>query len=233
MIAKYAEQHGPRRAARKFENKYPHLNESTLRSFLKKYKAIKKKSSSSPIKGIPTQWRGRPLMLGKVDKRVQDFLVALRHRGGVVNSTIAIATAKELIRSSSDPELKCIKINTAWAQSLFRRMGFVRRMVTTAKVPIPGKARKEIEFVFMHKIVHKVEKHDIPPSLIINADQTPSKYVPVGRSTLAKRNTKDVPISGSADKRSITATFAQTLEGFFLPFQLMYKGKTTQSLPKV
>ena len=85
-------------------------------------------------------------------------------------------------------------------------------MVTTAKVPIPDKARKEIEFVLMHKIVHKVEKHDIPPSLIINADQTPSKYVPVGRSTLAKRNTKDVPISGSADKRSITATFAQTLE---------------------
>ena len=86
---------------------------------------------------------------------------------------------------------------------------------------------------FMHKIVQKVEKHNIPHSLIINADQAPSKYVPVGRSTLAEKNEKDVPISGIVDKRSITATFAETLDGSFLPFQLIYKGKTTQSLPKI
>ena len=112
-------------------------------------------------------------------------------------------------------------------------MGFVRRMATTAKIPIPDKARKVIELVFMHKIVQKVEKHIIPHSLIINADQTPSKYVPVGRSTLAEKNVKDVPISGSADKRLITATFVETLDVSFLPFKLIYKGKTTQSLPKI
>ena len=33
VISKYAEQHGSRRAARKFENKYPQLNESIVRSF--------------------------------------------------------------------------------------------------------------------------------------------------------------------------------------------------------
>ena len=59
-------------------------------------------------------------------------------------------------------------------------MGFVRKMATTAKIPIPAKVHKEIELVFMHKIVQKVEKHNIPHSLIINVDQTPSKYVPVG-----------------------------------------------------
>ena len=46
-----------------------------------------------------------------------DFLIALRHRGGVVNSIIAIAAAKGLIQSSSDPDLQRIKINTSWAQS--------------------------------------------------------------------------------------------------------------------
>ena len=35
-IARYAEQNGPRRTARKFDKQYPNLNESTLRSFLKK-----------------------------------------------------------------------------------------------------------------------------------------------------------------------------------------------------
>ena len=60
------------------------------------------------------------------------------------------------------------------------RMGFVRRMATAAKIPIPDKARKDIELVFMHKIIQKVGKHNIPHSLIITADQTPLKYVPVG-----------------------------------------------------
>ena len=160
-------------------------------------------------------------------------MITLRRRGGVVNRTIAVAAVKGLIQSSSDPDLKRIKINTSWAQSLFRRMGFVRRMATTAKIPIPDKARKEIQLVFMHNIVQKVEKHNIPHSLIINADQTPSKYVPVGRSTLAEKNVKEVPISGRTDKRSITATFAETLDGSFLRFQLIYKGKSTQSLPKI
>ena len=44
-------------------------------------------------------------MLGIVDKKIRDFLIALRHRG-VVKSTIAIAAAKGLIQSSSDPDLK-------------------------------------------------------------------------------------------------------------------------------
>ena len=85
----------------------------------------------------------------------------------------------------------------------------------------------------MHKVVQKVEKHNILHFFIINADQTPSKYVPVGRSTLGEKNVKDVPISDSADKKLITATIAETLDGSFLLFQLIYKGKTTQSQPKI
>ena len=89
-------------------------------------------------------------------------MIALCHRGGLVSSTIAIAVAKGLIQSSSDADLKRIKINTLWAEHLFRRMGFVRRMETTAKIPIPDKPCKEIELVFIHKIVQKVEKHNFP-----------------------------------------------------------------------
>ena len=73
-------------------------------------------------------------------------------------------------------------------------------MSTTAKFPIPDKARKEIEFVFMHKIVKKIEKYNIPHDLVIDADQTPLKYVPVGRSTLASKNSKNVPLAGAADE---------------------------------
>ena len=84
----------------------------------------------------------------------------------------------------------------------------------------------------MHEIVTKVEKHNIPPELILNIDQTPLKYVPVGNETLALRGETSVAIEGSSDKHSITGTFAISLHGDFLPMQPIYGGKTSQSLPR-
>ena len=74
---------------------------------------------------------------------------------------------------------------------------------------------------------------EIPPELIINFDQTGLKYVPVGDWTMAKKGSKSVPIFGLGDKRQITAVFASTLSGMFLPPQLIYEGKTKACLPKV
>ena len=119
-----------------------------------------------------------------------------------------------------------------WAQSLFRRLGFRRRQATTSKLEIPEGALKEIKMLFHHNIVTKVAKFNIPDSLIINLDQTPTKYVPVGRTTLAKKNSKTVTIKGSTDKRTITATFAISIRGDFLPMQLIYGGKTKKCLPR-
>ena len=37
-------------------------------------------------------------MLGKPDEKVANFLLALRRKGGVVNTVVAIAAAKALIQ---------------------------------------------------------------------------------------------------------------------------------------
>ena len=112
-------------------------------------------------------------------------------------------------------------------------MGYKRRFGTTSKVPIPDKARNETELIFMHKIVQKVEKYNIPHSLILKDDQTPSKYVATACYKLAEKKSKSVPIADGADKRAITATFVETLDCKLLPMQLIYGGKTSQSLPKI
>ena len=73
-IARYAEQNGSRRTTRKFDKQYPNLNESTVRSFLKKYTAIKnrgKKKLNITNQGYPSKRRSRPLMLGIVDKKYE------------------------------------------------------------------------------------------------------------------------------------------------------------------
>ena len=65
----------------------------------------------------------------------------------------------------------------------------------------------------------------------MNLDQTSLKYVPAMNHTMEKKNSSSVPIIGSSDKRSITGTFIVTLDGQFLPMQLIYGGKTLKSLP--
>ena len=164
---------------------------------------------------------------------VQRYLIAQSQRGCVINSSIAKATASALINRNPEVVGNIDLESSCWSQSLFRRMGFVKRRKTSSKVEIPDEARKEIEFLFYHEIVSHLENFDIPHSLVINIDQTPLKYVPVSQETMAKHGSSSVTNEGSDDKRMITGTFAITLSGNFLPIQLIYGGKTNQSIPRV
>ena len=100
------------------------------------------------------------------------------------------------------------------------------------KVEIPEGARKEAELLYFHNIGTIVLKYEIPHSLIMNLDQTPLNYITVMNHTMAKQNSKSASIAGSSDNCSITGTFTITLNGHFLPMQLIYGGKTKQSLPR-
>lgn len=49
---------------------------------------------------------------------------------------------------------------------------------------------------------------------------------------MAPSGSHRVEIAGMGNKRQITAVFAGTLDGKFLPMQLIYAGKTTSCHPK-
>ena len=237
-IARYASQHGPCRAAAHYKKIYPTIRVSTVREFLKKY--IKqldaaKRSNTSPEKRIVNLERGRPLMVGvSIDEKVRKFLMALHRKGGHVSRSIATTAAKVLLKRSEDNSLRNLNVTAAsWGKSLLHRMGLRRRVVTTGKVQIPEGAKREAGLQHHYRIATIAEKYNIPPSLILNSDQTPSKYVTVGRTTMAPKNSNRVGLAGSDDKRSITLTLTVTLDGKILPFQIIYGGKTKQSLPKV
>ena len=72
-----------------------------MRTFASKYKdelKLAAQEKRTPKRKMEIQERGRPLLLGKVDKMVRSYLSATRHRGGLVSRSIAIATAKALIK---------------------------------------------------------------------------------------------------------------------------------------
>ena len=44
---------------------------------------------------LPKKARGRPLLLGKYDPELLDYLKSIREFGGIVNSQIVISSAKK------------------------------------------------------------------------------------------------------------------------------------------
>ena len=78
-----------------------------------------------------------------------------------------------------------------------------------------------------------MEIEEIPSELVINWDQTGINYVPSHSYRMEKEGTKRVPIIAADDKCQITAVFAGTFTGSFLPPQLIYKGTTKRCFPTV
>ena len=232
-IGKYTSENGPIAVVRKFEKQFPNMNESTARTFRKKYESelddAKRQGRAKPT-SIPLKPQGRPLLLGELDGLVQQYILAASNRGNVISRNIAV-NAAQVIMERYPRLIGSVDIESShWAQSFFHRMGFRRRQATTSKLEIPEGALKEIKMLFHHDIVTKVAKFNIPDSLIISLHQTPTKYVHVGRTTLAKKNSKTVTIKGSTDKRTITTTFAISIRGDFLLMELIYSGKTKKCL---
>ena len=104
-------------------------------------------------------------------------------------------------------------------------MGYSRRRANSKSKILPHDFLY-IKEQFLIDIKSVVKMEDIPDELIFNWDQTAMKLVPSASWTMEKRGTKRVEISGIDDKRQITAVFACSMAGEFLPLQLIYKGTT-------
>ena len=80
-------------------------------------------------------------MLGKLDEKVIKYIKQLRSAGGIVNKTVVICTARGIVSASDKMLLQenggHIDINRSWAESLMKRMGYVRRKGTKAARKIP------------------------------------------------------------------------------------------------
>jgi len=91
----------------------------------------------------------------------------------------------------------------------------------------------EIKDNFLMDIKAVVVMEEVPDDMILNWDQTAIKYIPVSNWTMATEGSKRIELIGQDDKRQITAAFAGTLTGQFLPIQLVYEGKTTKCHPSI
>ena len=240
-VAKFANLHSVNRAVKHFAGEFPNLKESTIRAWVKTFRdQIKQQSlnvspsnDSNSVIQISKK-RGRPSILpDELDAKLRSFIVHLRTAGGTVNRNVIFGVLMGLIKSDIAKwgAYLDFKISNGWIDYLYQRLNYTRRCATTSRPAITRVIWLEIRHIFLHDIAEAVLQYEIPDELILNVDQTPSKYVSVDKITMAKKGTKHVSKKGCDDKRAITATLTQTLSDLILPFQLIYTGKTKRSLP--
>ena len=243
QIGKKANELGVTSALRYYKKNFHDLplKETSVRRFKDRYQELLRKRTRDNVhdelEELPTKKMGRPLLLGEeIDRQVKEYLKYLREQGSAINTVIAIATAEGVVRSVDASLLACngggIHLTKAWARSLLNRMGMVKRRVySKAKIDIHNFVGIKEEFLLDVKNVISMDK--IPPSLVINWDQTAIQYVPTASWTMEQEGTRRVEIAGKDDKWQITAVLACTMSGDLLPLQLVYQGKTPRCLPQV
>ncbi len=138
-----------------------------------------------------------------------------------------MACAEGIVRSKDSNLLFSkgghIALTKDWAKSILHRMGLVKRRAST-KSEVSVENFEELKEQYLIDIKANVVMDEIPDELVIN-------YIPVSSWTMEKEGSKRLEIAGIDDKRQITAVFACSITGDFLPIQLIYKGKTKKCLP--
>ncbi|KAI0071325.1 hypothetical protein K474DRAFT_1607106 [Panus rudis PR-1116 ss-1] len=76
-----------------------------------------------------------------------------------------------------------------------------------------------------------VWEYEIPAQLHVNSDQTQIVYAPGTKLTWAETGAKQVSLIGGDEKRAFTVMVSVSNSGDLLPFQVIYMGKTTASMP--
>ena len=242
-IGKKAAEIGTTAAMRYYAKNYPdlELKETSVRRFKNNYQAqlkssTKEASENFTVQELVPKKRGRPLLIGEeLDEQVREYVRELRKSGVIINAHVVIAVGMGLVMSK-DANLLAengghVSLTKHWARYLLSRMGFVKRRANT-KSKVSVEHFDELKELFLLDLNNAVEMDEVPAELVINWDQTGINYVPISSWTMEQEGTKRVEVIGKDDKRQLTALFACSMSGDFLPIQLVYQGKTIKCLPK-
>ena len=96
-----------------------------------------------------------------------------------------------------------------------------------------GEVRDQLQRDYHRNIYIVQQSAMVPQQLIVNTDQTPVRMVPVSEYTMSEKGADCVSVIGGDDKKMFTAVFFVTMNGKFVPMQLIYGGKTERCHAKM
>ena len=116
-------------------------------------------------------------------------------------------------------------VSRAWANSILRRMKFVKRKGTKSAKKVPADAPAQIN-KFHNRIYYTMKKYNIPNSMFVTFDESSSALVPASDWTLEEQGASQVGIGGLDDKRNVTLGLSFSATKILLTTQIIYEGKT-------
>ena len=144
-----------------------------------------------------------------------------------MNRTVTLAAAKGIILSRAPHLYKDNLLGRKWAESLLNRMGYVKHKGTKEARKIPADF-DEIKSEFLNRVSNACQENSITDDrMIINFDQTGTKFVPRSEWTMESQGSKQVPIKGNEDKREMTVLLSCNMKGEMLPAELIYQGNAS------
>ena len=123
-----------------------------------------------------------------------------------------------------------VVLGKKWADSLLGRIGLVKRKATKAARKLPDDFA-DVKVAFLQRVASVVKESSVPFELVINWDQTESKFVPASQWILADEGTKQVDVIGVEDKREMIGLLAITLAGKLLPNSTTLRRENCQRFP--
>lgn len=158
---------------------------------------------------------GVPLLLVMVKARI----IAIIH-----------IEAKEIFEKVA-PDGSRFTASDSWVRKFVHTtLGWTYRKATRAAQKLP---KNWVQFTWESFLRHAavIRDHNIPAALRVNADQTQHVFQPSSCFTYDKRGAKQVSVIGKDEKRAITVLVAVSASGELLPFQAIFKGRSSASLP--
>lgn len=167
----------------------------------------------------------------KVEAEIVRTLTRLRAAGSPVNRRTVAWVMHAIIEQRRPELLETLTLSrsfiTRWVRS---KLQWSWRQKTTAASKLPLDWEDQGVKMAM-RIAALMGRYKVHPSLVINMDQTGVQLVPMSGWTYEQRGAAAVEVLGADDKRQITACIASSLDGTFLPLQLIFQGKTPRCLP--
>ena len=164
---------------------------TTVREIIKNCKEAKVENGER--REFSRKNRGAKTLLSyELDDRVLPMTKNMRQAGCVINYNIAMAIGKWIVLANDRTLVKenggSLNLDFPWCQSIFRKIGFTKRLATTAKQPVSPDFLKEMGFFFHTAIKEFIDGYHIPDDLLININQTPLPFIILSKYSMDKKN---------------------------------------------
>jgi hypothetical protein len=153
-----------------------------------------------------------------------------------VGTSVSVMTVRAVVVANLHHNLPDLlakfRCSDTWVRKFtFRELKWVMRKPTKAAQKVPVDAALQIEISFFRCVLTVRDAPIRHAAFHVNMDQTQLVYQTGGGLTFEVVGSTQVPVVGLEEKRAFMLVVAVSSGGDLLPFQVIFKGKTLQSVP--